>query len=70
MLHYIQKNVDLLIIIWHVLTKKKEGDHNVDPHAVARSLMAWCFYYHLAHSNGMRRIECIRKRLIVLGILD
>ena len=59
----------LLVVIWHVLTKK-EVDHHADPCAVARSFMTWCSYHHLAQSSGMRRIEFVRQRLKVIGILD
>jgi transposase len=59
----------LLIVIWHVLTKR-EVDHHADPCAVARSIMTWCSYHQLARSNGMRRIEFVRQRLMVIGILD
>jgi transposase len=59
----------LLIVIWHVLTKK-EADRYADPHAIARSMMTWCSSHHLARSKGLHRLEFVRQRLDVLGILD
>ena len=59
----------LLVAIWHVLTKK-EVDRHEDPHAIARSMMTWCSSHHLARSKGLHRLEFVRQRLDVLGILD
>ena len=58
-----------LIVIWHVLTKR-EVDRHADTRAVARSIMTFCSYYQLARSNGLRRIEFVKQRLTVIGILD
>ena len=59
----------LLIVIWHVLTKK-EVDRHADPHAIARSMMTWCSSHHLARSKGLHRLEFVRQRLNLIGILD
>lgn len=59
----------LLIVIWHVLSKK-ELDHHADPQAIARSMMTWCSAHHLARSKGLHRLEFVRQRLDVLGLLD
>ena len=59
----------LLVVIWHVLTKR-EVDRHADPRAVARSIMTWCSYHQLARSNGLRRVEFVKQRLKVIGILD
>jgi hypothetical protein len=59
----------LMIVIWHVLTKK-EVDRHADPLAIARSMMTWCSSHHLALSKGLHRLEFVRQRLNLIGILD
>ena len=59
----------LLVLIWHVLTKR-EADRNIDPKAVARSMMRWSSEHHLARSKGMRRIEFVQCQLEKLGLLN
>lgn len=59
----------LLVTIWHVLTRR-EADRHADPQAVARSLMTWASLYHLAHSLGIHRLDFVRQRLQLLGLLD
>ena len=59
----------LLVVIWHVLTNR-EVDRHADPHAVARSIMTWCSYHQLARSIGLRRVEFVKQRLKLIGILD
>ncbi|MFC2043557.1 hypothetical protein ACFLUA_05355 [Chloroflexota bacterium] len=49
---------------------KREVNHHADPRAVARLIMTWCSYYQLARSNGLRRVEFVKQRLYVIGILD
>ena len=59
----------LLVVIWHVLTKR-EVDRLADPCVVARSIMTWCSYNKLARSDGLRRVEFVKQRLKVIGILN
>lgn len=59
----------LLITIWHLL-KKKLADQYGDPEAVARSFMTWASQHHLARSHGIQRLDFVRERLALLGILD
>ena len=59
----------IFVVIWHVLTKA-ELDHHAQPVAIARSLMTWSSAHHLAQSQRKPRIEFVRERLELLGILD
>lgn len=59
----------MLVAIWHILTKR-ELDRNADPEAIARSLMTWSSLHHLAHLRGQQRLEFVRQRLELLGILN
>jgi transposase len=58
----------LLVVIWYVLTKR-EVDRHGDPQTIARSLMAWASYHHLAHSQGVHRLDFVKERPDRLGIL-
>ena len=57
----------LLVVIWHVWTKQ-EVDRHADAQAVARSFMTWASQHHLAHSQGLHRLEFVKQRLRLLDI--
>lgn len=59
----------LLVVIWHVLTKK-EADHQADVQAVARSFLRWATEHRLARSQKVHRHEFVRQRLATLGLLE
>jgi hypothetical protein len=58
----------LLVTIWHVLTRR-EVDRHANPQAIARSLMTWASFHHLARSQGLHRLDFVKQRLDRLGIL-
>jgi transposase len=57
----------LLVVIWHVLSQHVP-DHHADPDSVARSLMRWAAYHHVASSLGLPRTTFVRLELNRLGI--
>lgn len=59
----------LLVVIWHVLTKK-EVDHQADVQAVARSFLRWATEHQLARSQRVHRHDFVRDRLASLGVLE
>ncbi len=59
----------LLVVIWHVLTKK-EADHQADVQAVARFFLRWATEHRLARSLKVHRHEFVRQRLASLGLLE
>jgi len=59
----------LLVVIWNVLSKRS-ADKNADAEAVARSLIYWSSEHHLARSQGIPRIEFVKRRLEKLKLLD
>jgi transposase len=59
----------LLVVIWHVLTKK-EADHQADVQAVARSFLRWATEHRLARSQRVHRHDFVRDRLATLGLLE
>jgi transposase len=58
----------LLVVIWHVLTKK-EADKQADVQAVARAFLRWATEHRLARSQQLQRHEFVRQRLGTLGLL-
>jgi len=59
----------LLVVIWHVLTKK-EADTKADVQAIARSFLRWATEHRLARSQRIHRHEFVRERLKTLGLLE
>lgn len=59
----------LLVVIWHVLTKK-EADHQAEVQAIARSFLRWATEHRLARSQDIPRHEFVRQRLDTLGLLE
>ncbi len=59
----------ILVVIWHVLSKR-ELDRHASPAAIARSLMTWSSQHHLARSQSTRRLDFVRQRLDLLGVLQ
>jgi transposase len=57
----------LLVVIWHVLSHQ-QPDRHADPDSVARSLMRWGAYHHVASSLGLPRATFVRLELNRLGI--
>jgi hypothetical protein len=57
----------LLVVIWHVLSHHIP-DRHADPHCVARSLMRWAAYHHVASSLGLPRTTFVRLELNRLGM--
>jgi transposase len=57
----------LLVVLWHVLTKR-EADRHANLPAVARRLMQWGAYYGVASSLGLKRTAFVRRELDRLQI--
>ncbi len=57
----------LLVVIWHVLSHQRP-DRDADPDSVARSLMRWAAYHHVASSLGLPRTAFVRLELDRLGL--
>ncbi len=56
-----------LVVMWHVLSRQCP-DRQADPDSVARSLMRWAAYHHVASSLGLSRTTFVRFELDRLGI--
>ncbi len=57
----------LLVIIWHVLSKK-ETDRHADRDPLARTIMEWARNKSMATSLGLSRVEFVRRELDRIGI--
>jgi hypothetical protein len=58
----------LLTTIWYLLTRR-EADRYGDPQAIARSFMTWASQHHLTRSQGIHRLDFVRERLALFGML-
>lgn len=58
----------LLTTIWYLLTRR-EADRHGDPQAIARSFMTWASQHHLARSHNVHRLDFVRDRLALVGML-
>lgn len=57
----------LLVVIWHVLTKR-EADRDANPNSVGKSMLVWGWKNQLATSLGMKPAEFTARQLDKLGI--
>jgi transposase len=57
----------LLVVVWHVLSAQ-EPDRRADPEIVARCLLRWSTHHRLAASQGLSRVEFVRRELDRLGL--
>lgn len=57
----------LLVVIWHVLTKRT-ADRHADAPAVARKFLRWGTNYGLASRQGLHRAAFVRQQLNTVGV--
>lgn len=57
----------LLVVMWHVLTRREAARHG-DPQHTARKMFHWASKYRLATSARMSRKEYVRRELQRLGL--
>lgn len=57
----------LLVVIWHVLTRREAARHG-DPQHTARKFLRWATEYRLATSARISRTEFVRREMDHLGL--